>query len=69
MWLLIVEALAALALLVFIVWWTMSSRRKTPAHPAEAETADAHVDPGQIHPAGVEPREETDGPHRPDKRT
>lgn len=27
MWLLIVEALAALALLVFIVWWTMFSGR------------------------------------------
>jgi hypothetical protein len=28
MWLLIVEALAALALLVFIVWWTMFSGRR-----------------------------------------
>lgn len=28
MWLLIVEALAAAALLVFIVWWTMFSGRK-----------------------------------------
>jgi hypothetical protein len=28
MWLLIVEALGALALLVFIVWWTMFSGRK-----------------------------------------
>jgi hypothetical protein len=28
MWLLILEALAALALLVFIVWWTMFSGRK-----------------------------------------
>ena len=27
MWLLILEALAALALLVFIVWWTMFSGR------------------------------------------
>jgi hypothetical protein len=28
MWLLIVEALAALGLLVFIVWWTMFSGRR-----------------------------------------
>jgi nitrogen fixation-related uncharacterized protein len=28
MWLLIIEALIALALLVFIVWWTMFSGRK-----------------------------------------
>ncbi len=33
MWLLILEALAALALLVFIVWWTMfcGRRRGEPA--------------------------------------
>jgi hypothetical protein len=28
MWLLIIEAFIALGMLVFIVWWTMSSRRK-----------------------------------------
>jgi hypothetical protein len=28
MWLLILEALLALALLVFIVWWTMFSGRR-----------------------------------------
>jgi nitrogen fixation-related uncharacterized protein len=28
MWLIVVEALVALALLVFIVWWTMFSGRK-----------------------------------------
>ena len=28
MWLLILEALAALALLIFIVWWTMFSGRR-----------------------------------------
>jgi hypothetical protein len=28
MWLIIVEALAALALLIFIVWWTMFHGRK-----------------------------------------
>jgi nitrogen fixation-related uncharacterized protein len=30
MWLLIAEALLALALLVFIVWWTMLSGRDDP---------------------------------------
>jgi len=34
MWLLILEALGALALLVFIVWWTMfSGRRKDDDGP------------------------------------
>jgi hypothetical protein len=28
MWLLLLEALAALAILVFIVWWTMFSGRR-----------------------------------------
>jgi hypothetical protein len=36
MWLLILEALGALALLVFIVWWTMfSGRRKDDEPPDE----------------------------------
>jgi hypothetical protein len=30
MWLIIVEALLALGLLVFIVWWTMFHGRKPP---------------------------------------
>lgn len=29
MWLLIAEAFIALAMFVFIVWWTMSSRRRS----------------------------------------
>ncbi len=34
MWLLILEALAALGLLIFIVWWTMfSGRRRDDDHP------------------------------------
>lgn len=36
MWLLILEALAALALLVFIVAWTMSGRRREGEPPADA---------------------------------
>jgi len=31
MWILMVEALVALFLLVFIVWWTLPSKKKTPA--------------------------------------
>ena len=33
MWLLILEALAALALLIFIVWWTMFSGRRKDGEP------------------------------------
>lgn len=36
MWLLILEALAALALLVFIVVWTMSGRRRSEDLPPPA---------------------------------
>jgi hypothetical protein len=39
MWLLIVEALLALGLLVFIVWWTMSARRRGEP-PAAGDAAD-----------------------------
>lgn len=43
MWLLILEALAALSLLLFAVWWTMFSGRKRGEKAAE---------PGQEPPAG-----------------
>jgi cbb3-type cytochrome oxidase subunit 3 len=34
MWVIVLEALAALALLLFIVWWTMfSGRRRGEAEP------------------------------------
>jgi len=33
MWLLILEALGALAILVFIVWWTMFSGRRPETPP------------------------------------
>ena len=48
MWLLILEALAALSLLVLAVWWTMfSGRRKESDEDAEAEAeADAAIRPG-----------------------
>ncbi len=36
MWLILIEALAALGVLVFIVWWTMfSGRRKGERPPAD----------------------------------
>ena len=35
MWLLVLEALGALALLVFIVWWTMFSGRPKGEPPPE----------------------------------
>ena len=35
MWLLILEALAALGLLVFMVWWTMFSGRRKGDEPAD----------------------------------
>jgi hypothetical protein len=41
MWLLILEALAALALLVFIVVWTMSGRRRESRPSADAPGGDA----------------------------
>ena len=56
MWLLIVEALAAFALLVFLVWWTMFSGRRrgervgtahesTGRHEPEAPTEAPPRDP------------------------
>ncbi len=35
MWLLILEALAALSVLLFMVWWTMFSGRRPDARPPE----------------------------------
>jgi hypothetical protein len=35
MWVLLLEALGALAILVFIVWWTMFSGRRGGERPAD----------------------------------
>jgi hypothetical protein len=40
MWLLIIEALGALGLLVFIVWWTMFSGRRRGERPGSEPGAD-----------------------------
>jgi hypothetical protein len=37
MWLILLEALAALAILVFIVWWTMFSGRRHGERPNDDE--------------------------------
>ena len=45
MWLLILEAFIALALLVFIVWWTMfSGRRRDPGDDADQHKRDRDPD-------------------------
>jgi hypothetical protein len=44
MWLLILEALGALALLLFIVWWTMFSGRR-PERDARDEAKEDETPP------------------------
>ena len=39
MWVLYLEAFVALFLLVFIVWWTMPSKKKSGAKPTAAKPA------------------------------
>jgi hypothetical protein len=47
MWVIFLEALAALALLVFIVWWTMfSGRPRGERRGADREAADGDDRPG-----------------------
>ena len=41
MWLILLEALGALALLLFLVWWTMFSGRKGGEVPPPAQDDDA----------------------------
>ncbi|HOL37622.1 MAG TPA: hypothetical protein PLT38_07345 [Rubrivivax sp.] len=45
MWLLVLEALAALALLLFAVWWTMFSGRRRDA-PADSDAQGSEGDEG-----------------------
>jgi hypothetical protein len=51
MWLLIVEALAALGLLVFIVWWTMFAGRRRGERPASDEVVPTDAGNGGNDPA------------------
>jgi hypothetical protein len=47
MWLLILEALAALAVLIFIVAWTMSGRRRAQEPAADETPARGEAPPGR----------------------
>lgn len=40
MWLIVLEAVAALAVLIFVVWWTMFSGRRGGELPPELQDAD-----------------------------
>ncbi len=59
MWLLIAEAFIALGLFVFIVWWTMSSRRRTD------DTAAKSADPADPADRGVTVAAEVSVPSDP----
>ena len=65
MWLIVLEALAALALLLFLVWWTMFSGRRGGERPA-----DAPVDPssGPSSAPTSDPSSESPGADRDDTR-
>jgi hypothetical protein len=43
MWLIVLEAVAALAVLVFVVWWTMFSGRRGGELPPDHAPADAQA--------------------------
>jgi hypothetical protein len=45
MWLLILEALAALAVLIFAVWWTMFSGRRRGETPEDPQGPDKPPQP------------------------
>lgn len=45
MWLILLEALGALCLLAFIVWWTMFSGRRNGERRAAAEPLDGKNQP------------------------
>lgn len=68
MWLILLEALIALAVLVAIVWWTMFSGRRrgelVPPPPAEPERPAAPHPPGDLPPAP--PPSPSSSPSSPD---
>jgi hypothetical protein len=55
MTLLLLEALGALILLVFIVWWTMFSGRKKGELPADAEQDKVRAQAGRAKSQDAEP--------------
>jgi len=55
MWLLLLEAFLALALLVFIVVWTMRGRRSPPTRSARPPGDDAGGTDGETTPKGPAP--------------
>jgi hypothetical protein len=67
MWLLIVEALIALGLFVFIVWWTVSSRRENP--PPDAGDGDKTAGVAGPTSASPTPASPPPGLQPPDKKS
>ncbi len=64
MWLLVVEALAALALLLFIVWWTMFAGRQRGERESEPRGDDDPADaPGKPASPTAPPPSGPDEPH------
>ena len=55
MTLLLLEALGALVLLVFIVWWTMFSGRKKGELPAHAEQEKVQASEQRTQPLDTKP--------------
>lgn len=62
--LILLEALGALLLLVFIVWWTMFSGRKNGELPAESDTQAGSPQTPAPAPVPVPPQDAADRPVR-----
>jgi len=60
MWILMLEALAALFLFVFIVWWTMFSGKKPPRRPMTTQEARNEQKIQDAAQTNVETRQEDD---------
>jgi hypothetical protein len=50
MWVIVLEALAALAVLVFVVWWTMFSGRRGGEPPRDNQAGDQPADQPRDQP-------------------
>jgi hypothetical protein len=61
MWLIILEALLALAILVLIVWWTMfAGRPEAKSGPAQSRPAKPELAKPQLEKPELEKRERID---------